>query len=111
MVKYTDSCIMNNMIENSFEYYNNLEEKYKTPDPLNYLNNQFHMNYYFNQILLKNDYDKNLFIYINHLINTYPLGFGEEFMNHIKDENNNKKESILSIYYDFRMSERNYNNN
>lgn len=101
MVQFTNSQILNEMLQNSFNIYNNLEKKNQSPNPIKYLCNQFFMNYVFNQLtLMSKDYNKEYFDYINHLKNTYPLGFGVYFEKYLSDELEN--ENLLDIYYDLK---------
>jgi hypothetical protein len=103
MVQYTNNEIINDMINNSFLLHQNLYTKYKIPDPLNYLKNQYMMNYLFNHILLTNqDYNEEYFYYIKHLKNTYPPGFGDYLFQYL---HNNYSGNLLDVYYELKTFE------
>jgi len=102
MVQYTNNKSINSMLNKSFLIHQSLYTKYKIPDPLNYLSNQYMMNYYFNHILLTEVNNEEYFYYIKHLKNTYPEGFGCYLYRYF---NNEYDGNLLDIYYELKTFE------
>lgn len=103
MVKITNSIVINDMIEEAFNIYNECYvNDINVPNPLYYLYNQEHINYFFNQTKLINKNINPLFFkYSNYLQKTFPGGFGWYFKKSMLNENIN----LTDIYFDLKISE------
>jgi hypothetical protein len=99
MVEYTEYKIINDlMIETNNIYVKCLDNDLIVPSIFQFFNDEYHMRYVLNRLLLIGDISDLYTSYIKYIMNTFPEGFGYYYYKSFEDDNIN----LTDIYYDLK---------
>lgn len=97
MVEYTEYKIINDMMNETNNLYNDcLKDDLKVPSIFKFFKDECHMRYLINRQLLMGNCSPVYIKYLKNLINSYPEGFGDYYLEYLKNHTIN----LTDIYYD-----------
>lgn len=102
MSVYLKNVIIDELIiETNNIYMDCLEQKSSVPSVIQFFNDEYHMRYELNQLLLNGCITETSEVYyINFLLKTFPEGFGYYYLNSLKNNNIN----LTDIYYQLKTN-------
>jgi len=99
MSVYIKHQIINDLImEANNMYLDCLENNTSVPSIIQFFNDEYHMRYKLNRLLINDNISSLDIYYFKFLLSTFPEGFGIFFIKSLNDDNIN----LTDIYYDLK---------